>query len=149
MEDILIGSTELGFDVINIDGDCVAASSIENVAILALFGGMAETGANNSANPMLKNLGWWGNSFGEDSLFSSTYQQLLRQLPASPDSLGMLEAAAEADLAAALGSGWTVRSKCSITKAGQVRNEIEITGNDKNLKITALADSIEPGATAL
>jgi hypothetical protein len=142
MEDILIGSTELGFDVINDGGDCAPAYSIENIAILALFGGMVETGANNAESPISQNLSWWGNRFGEDSLLTSSYQQLLRQLPASPTSLGRLEAVAEADLTAALGSGWQVRSRCSITNKGQIHNEITITGDNKNLVINAIGDAI-------
>jgi hypothetical protein len=97
MKDILLVSTDSGFDF-QLDGnDLAACLSIENIVPMYLFGGNWEQDTGDG-DEQSENLSYWGNSLEGIEIYNSTFERTINEVVLNSAGIAKLIEAAEVDL---------------------------------------------------
>lgn len=98
MKDILLVSSENGFDFELNGNDLAACESIENIVPMYLFGGNWEQDTGDG-DEQSENLSYWGNALQGIELYNSTFERTINEVVLNSAGISKLIEAAETDLA--------------------------------------------------
>jgi hypothetical protein len=98
MKDILLVSTDSGFDFELNGNDLAACESIENIVPMYLFGGNWEQDTGDG-DEQSENLSYWGNVLQGIELYNSSFERTMNDVVLNSSGISKLIEAAETDLA--------------------------------------------------